>query len=158
MITRYRQLHRHAPDEGLIGDCWRTCIACILGLKPQQVPHFVEQAYHSHGIKTEQHVVLANEWLKGRNLTLLQFAVFATDQGFINRLPPHVPYILTGAGDSSDGMLHCVVARGAREILWDPSPWRVEELKPVSNDEGHPPYYWLDFLVPINLAANPENR
>lgn len=35
-----KQLYRHDPDNGVYGDCFRTCIAMVFGLEPDQVPHF----------------------------------------------------------------------------------------------------------------------
>lgn len=29
MITTYDMQHRHDPDAGTYGDCWRACIATV---------------------------------------------------------------------------------------------------------------------------------
>lgn len=39
MFTMQSQRFRHRPDEGIWGDCHRTCIANILAIDPDQVPH-----------------------------------------------------------------------------------------------------------------------
>lgn len=156
MISRYRQLHRHAPEEGLIGDCWRTCIACILGLKPQAVPHFVEQAF-DQGRKEGRHIELANAWLKSRDLMLWAIALRADSPKEALQFPPNVPYILGGRGSKDTGIDHCVVGFGAFETLWDPSPWSTEPLQPLIDEASGVPYYWVELLVPINLARGAEN-
>lgn len=35
----HRQLNKHDPENGVYGDCYRTVIACLLDLKPTEVPH-----------------------------------------------------------------------------------------------------------------------
>ena len=156
MISRYRQLHRHAPDEGLIGDCWRTCIACILGLKPQQVPHFVEQAVNA-GRKTDgYHVELANEWLAKRGFGIISIALRADAPSIAFSMTPGIHYILGGSGSAGLGVHHCVVGEGHFQTAWDPSPWATGPLTPLTDANGAQ-YYWLEFIVPINLATNPEN-
>lgn len=43
MITKLKQLHKHNPPHSY-GDCWRTCVACILRKNsPDEVPHFLDQ-------------------------------------------------------------------------------------------------------------------
>lgn len=36
-----RQLYRHDPANGVYGDCWRACIASVLELPIEDVPHEV---------------------------------------------------------------------------------------------------------------------
>lgn len=151
MIARHKQLHRHAPDEGLIGDCWRTCIACILGLKPTEVPHFFADTWPD---KTgERGRDLCNEWLKSRGLTLLELCLDASDKHTAKRFPANVPYILTGKSNNYDGVNHCVIATGLYEQIWDPSPFATAPLAPCVCEVTGSQYYWLEFLVPINLAG-----
>lgn len=38
-MTPHKQLFRHDPDNEIYGDCHRTAIACILDLRPEDVPH-----------------------------------------------------------------------------------------------------------------------
>ena len=36
-----KQKYKHDPDNGIFGDCYRTCLAYILGLDRDDVPHYV---------------------------------------------------------------------------------------------------------------------
>ncbi len=36
-MTPNKQLNLHEPAAGVIGDCWRTCIACLLDKSPSDV-------------------------------------------------------------------------------------------------------------------------
>lgn len=39
-MIKQKQLFRHDPDNGVIGDCFRTVLACLLDIKPDVFPHF----------------------------------------------------------------------------------------------------------------------
>ena len=39
-MIEQKQLYRHKPTEGSYGDCWRTCLACILDRNPETIPHY----------------------------------------------------------------------------------------------------------------------
>lgn len=36
-----KQKYRHDPENGVFGDCYRTCLAYILGFDRDSVPHYV---------------------------------------------------------------------------------------------------------------------
>ena len=40
-----KQANRHLPEQGLIGDCHRTCYACLLDLDRDSVPNFGEVGF-----------------------------------------------------------------------------------------------------------------
>jgi hypothetical protein len=67
--TRLRQLHRHTGESpsGLIGDCYRTVIACLLGAtKADDLPHFVEDTIRA-GLDQEggwEDIAAARRWLR----------------------------------------------------------------------------------------------
>jgi len=144
----YKQLHRHAPEEGLIGDCWRTCIANLLGLKPQQVPHFVgnhfsdpdPQAYHKAAVS----------WMEARGLRMVAIAYPADSAAVVARDIEGVQYILTGNSPNFAGIAHAVIGYGAFQCLHDPSPENKGLLGPITVDGQE--LYFVEFLVPINCA------
>jgi len=35
----YKQKYLHDPGNGVIGDCYRTAIGCILEIDPMELPH-----------------------------------------------------------------------------------------------------------------------
>ena len=41
-MTPVKQLFRHDADAGVLGDCMRACIASVLDLSAEDVPHFVQ--------------------------------------------------------------------------------------------------------------------
>jgi hypothetical protein len=38
-MTPHKQRFRHDPANGIYGDCWRTAIACLLDIQPEEIPH-----------------------------------------------------------------------------------------------------------------------
>ncbi|MGW8565701.1 hypothetical protein [Isoptericola sp. NPDC055881] len=55
------QLHNAGPGEEVVGDCWRTAIACVLDIPPADVPHFVQE----HGGYFAQATL---DWLAERDM------------------------------------------------------------------------------------------
>jgi hypothetical protein len=53
-------------ENGKTGDCWRCCIAAILGLPARKVPHFLANAIR----KKRSMDCLTQEWLNKRGLFL----------------------------------------------------------------------------------------
>lgn len=133
----YKQLCRHDPENGIYGDCHRTCIASILALPIEDIPH-----YHEN-----QHKQLT-EWLNDRGLTFIQI-VF---QG-INSLEdvlltmkltnPGIHYILGGM--ARNNVNHSVVCCD-NKIVCDPAIDNSGITGPM--DDGH---YWIQF---IGILAN----
>lgn len=138
-MTPYAQLFRHDPENGLIGDCYRTCIGCLFDLPPDQVPHFNDPPERCHDACRAR----VNEWLIPRGLRTATIAFSAEVStldivlDFMRALNPNVEYILAGMGRA--GVNHCVVARGG-DIVHDPSGSGI--VGPC--DDGN---YWLEFLV-----------
>lgn len=66
-MSKPRQLHMHDPEAGTSGDCYRTAIACLLGLQAEDVPHFVDQARDGGHW---EHMRLARHWLRERGRDL----------------------------------------------------------------------------------------
>ena len=79
-MKELKQLNLHRPEEGLIGDCFRTCIACLLDMPaPDHVPHAYELAGWDNENSTEAHKLL-NEYLKTFNLRYVEYPVQATEE------------------------------------------------------------------------------
>lgn len=106
----------HRPDEGQVGDCFRTAIACLLGEDdPTVVPHFVADNQASLGhTKTGFHDFRsARLWLRehrGLDLACIDRAT-ADEMG--------VPYVATVRSQTGDWP-HSVIARQG-QVIHDPS-------------------------------------
>lgn len=142
-----KQLFRHKPDEGIFGDCYRTCIACLLGLDPDEVPHEQRQ------MESDEFVAFYDNWLKSRGLHRLVVVLngdslddaLATAGAFSNGMP----YIFSGT--SRTGVNHAVIGKD-RTILHDPSLTDAGIIGPTDNG-----YYYVEWLVvPPLQAARPS--
>ncbi len=56
MRKNFQRFPRYDPFTGIRGDCQRTCIACLLDLPTEEVPHFLEN-------DDDDWLVELNRWL-----------------------------------------------------------------------------------------------
>ena len=148
------QTIKHDPDNGHFGDCYRTCIACLLNChSPADVPHFADPAFR--GGKHEEE--LAAEWLAREHdadYMRLDYEFNDSDnQGWAEfrnwmlNVLPNTPHILTVRGSRKDAD-HCVIAR-AGEIIHDPSgPLRETSHYHPRRDSDGDAYLTLEIIIP----------
>lgn len=120
-MTPLRQIIKHDPEAGQWGDCQRTCIAVIMDLEAEDVPHFCD----GHPARADKRPwdQQQAEWLA---LYGLSAATFAYSGGvsleqvmtWTSKQNPRTPMML--AGRSSLGCNHVVVVLDG-EIVCDPS-------------------------------------
>jgi hypothetical protein len=148
----HRQLIKHDPANDQWGDCFRTCIACLLDLDcPMQVPHVMHGVTDDAGAKAA--LAKMNRWLSdvwglrfvempftADNITPAQFmesagAYMGDDQR----------YILTAEGTL--GVAHSVICKGD-ELEHCPAGRGVDDIiGPVHDKKTDTGYYWLGLLV-----------
>jgi hypothetical protein len=142
-IPRHQQAFRHKPDEGQVGDCYRTCVACILGIERDAVPH-------PHRLTDENfsQVAAMREWLlsRGQALTLIPFKA-SPDEVLMTmeRFAPATPFIMTAMSANRVG--HCVVCLGGR-IIHDPS---IDQSGIIGPDEDG--WVWVEVISPLPAGA-----
>jgi hypothetical protein len=132
----------HAPGQGAVGDCYRTCIATILDLHPSDVPHFIGDTWHEDKSATESAV---NSWLNERGLAKAYFP-FPSDCDleyvlkFSKNLCPGVPMILS----AKHGDLHHATVIMDGKLVCDPQG-RCDERGTglVPCDDG---MYWVEVI------------
>lgn len=137
-MTPHKQLFRHDPDNGSIGDCFRTCIACLLDLAPADVPHFAE-GMPSGEVMRER----ARAWLAGRGLYFFEIPFVGTELGrlleYMASVNPGIHYMLSGK--SRNGVGHFVLCRDA-QIVHDPSQNDAGIVGPHEHDD-----YWVGVIA-----------
>jgi hypothetical protein len=140
-----RQLY--VPGEST-GDCWKCCIASILELPYEDVPHFVEQ---------EERGEVASYWnetlafLRPRGFTFARFGLWGDERPFLLwgsqmiRYAFHAPGHWIASVESprktpeGEHISHVVVMNGDK-IVFDPHPQR---------DDGHRGFTEAYLLVAI---------
>jgi hypothetical protein len=146
MIER-KQLFRHRPHEGQIGDCHRTAIACLLDMEPETVPHFGAKDFEV-GIEKCTQVEEVDAWLAERGYAQVHIAFGGELEDVlasVGALNPKAYYLL--GGWSRTGVNHTVIGCGNR-IAWDPSQNDAGIVGPCSDG-----YFWVTFIVPSLLVA-----
>lgn len=138
----------HNPEQGRHGDCYRTCIAILLGMDAADVPHFTGDAIEAgHGQDAAD--LAAQAWLTERGYRAIQLTVSAEFKGiekWIEKAAAGMPYILTGQSPRFHGC-HCTIARGAMEPVWCPSVGRPVTLEPWRDPASYALYYFIEFIV-----------
>lgn len=146
-----KQLIQHNPDAGLFGDCYRTCVAVILGIDASEVPHVCDKGWQNEndldGIKAMR------EYLAGRGLGISK-SVFNGDLSWsafkncMDTFNQNVPFIVTAMG--SRGVNHCVVMVGG-SVFCDPHTGE-EASAPFTGPAETPedaPLWWVEVITPL---------
>jgi hypothetical protein len=117
----------HDEEKGIMGDCWRCCIASILELPAGEVPHFVELYGNRYLTKTRK-------WLEERGFWLVDTAYHCDYPGY-----------LMGSGPSprDRDLFHVVVWR-LSGMVHDPHPSR--------DGIWGPPQVW-SIILPIDVSV-----
>lgn len=113
------------PGDGRTGDCLRACLASLLDVKTEQVPHYM---------MFDDWREKLNAWLEQeRGMALVELdAERGLDR--LYPLPPRTFLIVAGTTHRHPDRLHAVVARTFGDYSWqylhDPHPSREFILKP----------------------------
>ena len=138
MTLRYqKQKYKHDPDSGVYGDCHRTCVAIVIGVDRDEVPHFGENGIE--GFKSKE-----REYYKDNEIVEIQMIYdgeldLMRVLKFVENMNPGQCFILGGM--SRTGVNHSVVCQNG-EIFCDPSIDDSGIIGPMS--DGH---YWVTFLL-----------
>lgn len=126
---------RHDPPNGLFGDCMRACVASIMEMQAEDVPHFAMD-----GCDGTTQLERVRRFLRPMGLTLCVF-LFPGEESrsdvlaYMGQVNPNATYILCGAlASPSEGVPggdHAVVAQGKR-IAHDPSWYPTGIVGPTS--------------------------
>lgn len=131
----FDMLIKHDPDRGLIGDCFRACVASILEVDPLFIPHFCEADWG----KTDDFTWYQDltKWLAPRKLAyLLELSISDELYGprwFTNLATSWFETYHTISGESPRKIRHTVVALNGL-IVHDPHPDRTGLAEP--GDDG----------------------
>ena len=141
-MIEHKQLYYHKPEDGFIGDCFRTSVACILDLpRPDDVPHVMELAgYDREDAAARAHEIL-NDWLKQYDLKYIEFPLEASENTLQTYLAHYFKdmYVMVGCSSKHGG--HSVVRKNG-DYIWDPSRDNSGCIGPMSDG-----YYWIGLLV-----------
>jgi len=141
-MLEQKQLHLHNPELNEIGDCWRTCIACILHVEPFKIPHFYKTQWKgSVDIAQEVHE-LTNQYLRGVfNVRYTETPLNCTYEELRVYLQHYYKdmYVIVGCNSKHGG--HSVVMKND-DYMWDPSIDNSGCVGPMKDG-----YWWVGLLV-----------
>jgi hypothetical protein len=127
----------HNPAQGRYGDCFRACIASILHLPAQAVPHVFDGA--SDDDTAGDGLEMLNQWLAQYGLAYTE--VLTTDPlQMMARYNSAAYHVMVGR--SPRGGNHAVVAK-AGKVVHDPHPERGGLSKPLQDG------YWAVGVVSV---------
>lgn len=106
----------HDIANGVYGNCFSACLASLLELHIDQVPHFTAHIPKGQREWTD----LVNAWLRRRDLAYFEVEASRFDL-WVPVLEGIGYYVLTGPSPRGPDWDHAVVARGGR-IVHDPHP------------------------------------
>lgn len=139
--TPVKQLIKHNPPHAY-GDCHRAAIAYVLGLRAEDVPHFMDGTVGLGPAPSAHEAV--DLWLGRRGMRTIEVVYDGATRvrdllvtiSHTNARSPSLHYLL--GGRSEIGSNHTVVCSGAK-IVCDPSGNGI--VGPC--DDG---YYWVTFF------------
>ena len=140
-ILRLPDLKQLNPGADRLGDCYRTCVAMVLGLpNPVMVPHFMHPDVHklnTSNLSLGDVLPVINEWLNTHGLGLFMPNYMIVDKAstLVNSLAlttyDQYAIILTvKARTTPSNQMHCVVldCNGRDSVLYDPNNKTIQGL------------------------------
>lgn len=141
----HKQLHQHDPANGVLGDCFRTSLACLLDLEPKDVPHFMGDPDEPTEVAWANVDIWLGEKFNLRFCTIrLQIKNIDPWLEFLDEENPGLRYEL--GGKSPRGSCHSVIVESGK-IIHDPHPDGGGIVGPCDEDEC----YSLGFLLPLAI-------
>lgn len=112
-MIELNQLILHDPKNNQYGDCFRTCIACLLEIQDtSSIPHFC----NNDNVKW---VPDLNKWLS--NIGYGYISVTGISNAWFKNQLLYTHHIISGMSQRGTG--HSVIGLNG-EIVWDPHPSR----------------------------------
>lgn len=145
-MMEQKQLFLHLPEQGQIGDCFRTCVACVLDRPQVEVPHGFGKFWIDKDTTVTPLVhAQLNEWLlaQGYQCRFIEIPLETTREQLGTYLTHYYKdmHVVVGCNSRNGG--HSVVMRND-DYMYDPSIDESGCIGPM--DDG---YYWLGLLVRI---------
>ena len=139
-----KQKYFHKPAEGIVGDCFSTCVACVFNESNEHIPHFFGLHFDCNEpdkiVSPAVHASL-NHWLKPRGLRYFEYPMECNREQLGIYLKHYLPnqYVLIGCNSKHGG--HSVVMCNDN-FMWDPSIDNSGCVGPMNDG-----YYWIGLFV-----------
>jgi len=141
-LSRQKQAYRHDPKSGIQGDCYRTAIACVLGVERDSVPHSHEE------MTGPENEAFIDAWLRPRGFRRIYLPVLGDEfKEVANAMYPRgggLPVIITGQGPRN--VNHVVVVYGVDDF-WCPTLGAVDAEVALIGPALPDGYFWAEWIV-----------
>ncbi|MEN1976878.1 hypothetical protein [Cellulomonas olei] len=119
---------RYLDANGAVpGDCWRTCVAGMVGFARDEVPHFIHEFPGDAAQWWHATVAWIEERFAGMTLACLAPDAFPVYDG-----EPLFPLVIaTGPSPRGDWLHSVLVDWRTGDLVWDPHPTGVGLAGPV---------------------------
>lgn len=115
----------HDPENGVLGDCLRACVASVLEMDRAQVPHFVALGVGDTDDEGMEWWDELSDWLNEQGLE----AWYISEEFYDPKFLAHTSYgevLVSGKTVRGDGKVqHVCVAEPDGSVLHDPHPSRA---------------------------------
>lgn len=133
-------------ENGEIGDCWRCCVAALVELPAEEVPHFLADA-----IKDSSHHQMdadTQEWLNQQGWYMVEANKYHFHRWARSGFHPPVMIACGPTSRSKKLGEHHAVAMRADELLYDPHP----------SGEGLTAIIHCYLIFPIREESKPKKK
>lgn len=114
------QLIPHDPERGHYGDCMRACVASLLNLSAEEVPHFMYDNPSS-----EEYCKRINGFLRNRNMLLMTVPAWDIDKWRkLSHIEADIYHVISDESPRFPGELHAVVGKNGI-VVHDPHPTKM---------------------------------
>lgn len=113
MVPNYQLIPYCDHAKAIYGDCMRTCVASLLNLEPEDVPHFLHD-------NSDEWLPRLNAWLAPRKLAYLVFGVGEASLwvDIMKRAGQDLFHLIT-VESATPGVLHQIIGRNGKPY-WCP--------------------------------------
>lgn len=141
-LARQFQAFSHKPSDGVQGDCYRTAVACVLGVERDSVPHSHDE------LSGPENEAFIDAWLRPQGLRRIFIPVLGDDfKEVANAIYPRgggLPLILTGCGPRN--VNHVIVVHGVDDF-WCPTLGKVAAEVALIGPALPDNYFWAEWIV-----------
>jgi len=137
---------KHDPDNGTYGNCHQACLASLLELPLEEVPHFFDKGVFED---TEDGLKAQDIWLAAQGYGWVELPCTGDSLkdalNFAAKYGSKGHYILVA--ESKKGCGHSVVCKG-NKIVHDPSYGATHGIVgPITDEDTGETYFWLCWIV-----------
>lgn len=140
-MIEYKQMYLHVPSEGIIGDCWRTCLSCLLETHPDTIPHYYKELWNQGENIAPIVQAKTNQFLSSFGVQYVEYPLQCDLDQLRTYLTHYYPdmYMIVGCNSKNGG--HSVIMKNS-DYIWDPAIDNSGCEGPM--EDG---YFWIGLLV-----------